>query len=345
MKLRSLQMILATLFFGLTPFYIFSQIAGGADESTRTDFNGKNYILGMVILPSGLQVTSRIRIRLSSLTAGEVITTTDDRGRFNFTKIRNGTYTLTVDGEEDFETTSEQIEVALPGGAQSQTFNVTLRLRAKRNQLEKPAVIRTENAGVPKRAMEHYAKGLELSKVGDHLGAVEQLKLAVEAYPEFMVAMTEIGVQFAMLNELEKADNALQSALKIKSDAFEPLINRGIVLVRLKRYAEAEVLLRDAVKAKELSPVAHLFLGRALAAQKKYDDAEKELSLAITIGAAEMKEAHRILASIYLEKEEYIFAAKELEIYLTLNPDAPDAESLQKTLKQLKGTATSTNKP
>ncbi|PYS87751.1 MAG: hypothetical protein DMF62_11350 [Acidobacteria bacterium] len=337
--------ILLPILIGLVsfPMYVHSQIAGGMDESTRTDFNGKNYILGTVIFPSGLQVNSRIRIRLSSLTYGEVITTTDDRGRFNFTKIRNGTYTVTVDGEEEFETTSEQIEVALPPSAHSETFNITLRLMAKRSQLKKPAVVSAENAGVPKNALALYQKAQELSKAGDHRAAIEQLELAVEAYPLFMIALTEKGVQYAMLNELDRADEALQAALKLKPDAFEPLVNRGIILVRMKRYDDAEILLRNAVKAKEFSAVAHLFLGRALAAQKKYEDAEKELNISISIDAGEMKEAHRILSSVYLERGDYKLAAQELEIYLQLNPHAPDAEGLRKTLEQLKGA--NPNKP
>jgi len=103
--------------------------------------------------------------------------------------------------------------------------------------------------------------------------------------------------------------------------------------------------LRAALKAKEMSPVAHFYLGRALAAQKKYDEAETELNSSITTGADGMKEAHRILASIYLEKDDYKLAAKSLETYLSLNPNASDAESLRKTLEQLKGANPPPNKP
>ena len=330
----------AFLILLVLPGLVCSQIPGGTAESTRTEFAGKNYIVGMILMPDGTQVTRRMRIRLSSLTAGEVITTTDDRGRFNFSKIRNGTYTVTVDGEDDFDTTNEQVEVSLPSTALSQSFNVTLRLRAKRNDLKKPAVIKSENAGVPKPALDLYSQAVELSNAGDNRGAVAKLKEAIVAYPEFMVAYTELGVQYAKLNELENADAALQSALKIKPDAFEPLVNRGIVLVRLKRFAEAETVLREAAKAKDLSPIASLYLGRALAGQKKYDDAITSLNYALMIGGDEMKEAHRNLASIYLERDEYKLAEQSLETYLKLNPNAPDAESLRKILLQLKNAPT-----
>ena len=51
--------------------------------------------------------------------------------------------------------------------------------------------------------------------------------------------------------ELEKANEALESALKISPNAFTPLVNHGIVLVRLKKYAEAEELLVAELDRKE----------------------------------------------------------------------------------------------
>lgn len=315
---------------------VFSQIAGGANETTSTNFGGKSFISGTVFGPDGARINGRIRIRLSAMTGGEVIATTDDRGEFVFSGLWIGYYTISIDREEAYEPVSQQVEVQQLPGAPPPTYTVTFRLKERVKTAPKPPVINSENAAVPKRAMDFYTKAQALSAKGDNKGAIEQLKLAIAEYPDFMVALTELGVQYLKLNELEKADEYLQLALKIKPNAFEPLVNRGILLVRAKRYDEAETTLRAALKVKQESAIGHFYLGRALANLKRYDEAEKEFNSSITIGGDEMKEAHRLLASMYLEKGDDKRALAELETYLALAPTAPDAEKLRTVIRQLK---------
>jgi len=50
-----------------------------------------------------------------------------------------------------------------------------------------------------------------------------------------------------------------------------------------------------------------------------------------------MKEAHRLLAIIYTIRGAKKQAADELEAYLKLAPDAPDAEQLRDKIRQLRG--------
>lgn len=311
---------------------IIGQIAGGLTETTRTDFGGNSYITGTVFSPSGTPINYRIRIRLASMTAGEVITTSDDTGKFVFSKLSIGTYTIAIDGEQDFESVSQQVDILQNRDIQ----NISFRLTPKRKPISKPKAINVENAAVPKKVLDMYDAALALSMVGDHKAAVEQLKLAVAEFPAFMLAYTEMGVQYLRLNELEKADEALQVALKIRPDAYEPLVNRGIVMFRLKRFTEAETLLRSALKAKEQSAVAHFYLGRTFASRKQYDTAEREFNTAIKIGGDQMKEAHRMLASMFLDREDHKRALAELEIYLKLAPQAADAEQLRGVVSELK---------
>ena len=65
-----------------------------------------------------------------------------------------------------------------------------------------------------------------------------------------MLAFTEMGVQYMLTNDLLNAEDSLNAALKIDHDAYEPNINQGIVLVRGKRYGEAEGFLRCGFKGK-----------------------------------------------------------------------------------------------
>jgi tetratricopeptide (TPR) repeat protein len=200
----------------------------------------------------------------------------------------------------------------------------------------KPGILNAAFANVPKPALVHYDKAIEQGKKGDHPGAIEELKLAIKEYPSFMLAFDALGVQYLNLNQLENADEAFRSALKITPDAFSALINRGIANFMMKRYGEAVPILRKALVINDQSAVGHYFLGQSLANLGLFEDAEKELLASLKLDKEQMKEAHRILAIIYASRGAKKQAADELEAYLKLTPNAPDAEQLKEKIRQLK---------
>lgn len=312
-----------------------SQIAGGMD-GTNTQWGGNHYIVGTVFGPSGRRIDTKIRLRLSSLGRSEMIAMTDDSGRFIFTRLPAGSYTVSIDDERDFEAVSQFVEISQSANSSPQSYAISLRLVEKKKPIARPAVIRSENAGVSKTATAFYLKAKELAQLNDHKAAIEQLKLAIADYPAFLDAYNELGVQYMKLNELDKAVEALAAALKIKPNAFEPQLNLGIALFRLKKYAAAEASLRATIGLKDQSAVAHYYLGRTLTNLERYDDAEKELNEAILIGGTEMYEAHRMLATLFIAKGDDRRAIGSLETYLNLVPDARDAEDLRKVIVQLK---------
>lgn len=337
-------LILSVCFMSVVAISTFGQIPGGLSETTATRLGGTSYITGTVYWPSGVPVNVRMGIRLTSPTAGDFITTTDDRGQFIFSGLVEGNYSIVIDREQDFESLTQLVEVLQSRGGKAQPYTVSIRLIDKAKPNLKPTVIRAENARVSKRATEYYSRALELSAKKDHKAAVEQLRLAVAEAPEYLTALNEMGVQYLRLNELEKADEALTAALKIDPAAFEPLVNRGIAVFRLKRYADAAPVLRRAVEKRSDSPVAHYYLGRTLTNLEQFEEAERELNSAITFGGSEMKEAHRMLATMFIAKGDNKKAVASLEMYLTLVPTAPDAAHLREVISQLKSTPP-TSKP
>ena len=270
------------------------------------------------------------------MTRGDRISTTDEYGNFVFRGVPSGDFVVVIDREQDFEPFSQNVSVIQPRGMPSQTIYLSIRLELKGRAEAKPGVLNAEFVNVPKPALSHYNNAVEQAKKGDHQGAIEQLKLAIKEYPSFMLAFNELGVQYLKLNQLENADEAFQRALKITPDAFAALINRGIANVMMKRYGEAVPILRKALKKNDQSAVGHYFLGQALANLGLFEQAEKELLASLELGKEEMKEAHRILAIIYTSRGAKKQAADELETYLKLAPDAPDAENLKAMIRQLK---------
>jgi len=243
---------------------------------------------------------------------------------------------LYADPDGDLEPESQQIDISVPRNTSPQVYMVNFRLREKQKKEEKTGVINADLAGVPKRAVQLYRKGVESSAAGDTKAAVDQLLKAVADHSDFFFAHSELGVLYQKLNELEKADEHLKIALRLKPEAFEPLANRGIVLVRMRKYGDAEPLLRSAVKLKDGSAVAHYYLGRSLFGLTRYEEAESEFKTAYALGGKENIEARRALATIYLEKGDNQKALIELEAYLEANPTAADEKQLHETAARIK---------
>ena len=300
-----------------------------------TGLGGVNSINGSV-LAGGQRLQRRISVRLQSMTRGDRVVMTDDYGNFTFRGLVSGDYTIVIDKEKDFKPFSQVVSVIQPRGFPPQNYTLSVRLEFKERTDAKPGVLNVEFANVPKPALVHYDTALELSKKNDHSGAIEELKLAIKEYPSFSQAYNELGVQYLKLSELEKADEAFQEAVKINPDAVSSLINRGITNVMMKRYGEAVPILRKSLQKKKDSAVAHYFLGQALANLGLFDDAEKELLASLELGKEEMKEAHRILAIIYASRGAKQQAADQLDAYLKLAPDAPDAQKLKDKIQQLR---------
>jgi tetratricopeptide (TPR) repeat protein len=116
-------------------------------------------------------------------------------------------------------------------------------------------------------------------------------------------------------------------------------------LFRMKKFEDAEPVLRSAIKVNGKSPVVHYYLGRLLTSLDRFDEAEKELKNALSLSNDQMPEVHRMLANLYLTKGDNKRARETLETYLELVPNAPDAELLRKLITQLRNSKTPANSP
>lgn len=313
-----------------------AQIKTMADAASDSGLGGSNTIDGRITVASGQRLSRRVRIKLSTPTRGDLTSMTDDNGTFTFRGLPSGNYVVIIDDEKDFKPVNYPISIIQLRGSPAQNYMVSIRLELKPGSDAPPGVLNSELAGAPPNVRELFNKAGELAKAGDRQGAIDSLKLAVAEYPKFMLGFFQMGIEYYQLNQLDKADEAFQAALKIQPDAFQPLKTRGIVLILLNRYAEAEAVLRNAVKSNSQSAEAHFYLGRAIGSQGRFDESEKEFLESIKLGKDEMKEAHRMLAIIYSSRGDKKRAAGELETYLKLNPTTPDAEQLRKVIEQMK---------
>jgi tetratricopeptide (TPR) repeat protein len=329
---------------------VLAQGGGGIDFSGT---GGNNTINGRIYFPSGRRSDSGLKVRLESTNSGGLMVFSDSNGSFSFRSLEPGSYTLTIDGGIDYENVRETVQI---DDTRSRTLGITtnvprvftipIYLQPKRTvkSSNKPGVLDAALANVPEQARGLYNDAQESERAGDTKKAIEQLKSAISLYPEFGLALNELGVLYLKLGQPDKAIDPLKTAVSLTPDSFNPRLNHGIALWGAKRLRDAEAELRQALKRNDSSAIAHMYLGMCLIGHRGvndveqanfYEEAEKEFVRAVELSSDQVARAHYYLGGIFWRKQNFKKAADELEIYLKLSPNAPKVER-ERTLSTIK---------
>lgn len=318
---------------------------GGTDNSGT---GGNHTIQGRLVGPSGQRSELRLKVRLESSGFGDLYVFSDANGTFRFTSLRPGSYTVVVEGGDEFETARETVLLettnvrtnrGVIGTPFSRPITVQVYLRPRREgsgSTTPPGVLNAALANVPKSAAELYHKGVEAARKNENERAVDMLRQAVSQHPNFPLALGELGFIYLKLKQPEKAAEALSASLKLAPDDHGTLLAYGRALFDLRRPAEAEEQFRKALKQNSASSWAHFYLGMILLRRREFEAAERELKAATQPGGGQIAMAHYYLGGLYWELKQYKRAADELEAYLKLAPDAPEAARLRTTIRELR---------
>ena len=302
------------------------------------DSGGNHMIQGRVYLPSGRSAAQGIIVKLEGNVVGTRRGGTDPDGSFFFNSLPAAEYTIIVDAGAEYEVSRQSVVIYGGGGgaagmgATNQKIMVDVHLTPKGSAVNEEKLF----AGVPKEAVDNYKKGVQSARAGNNKKAVEQLNAALAIHPKFAPALSELGVQYLILKEINKVAESMEELLKLTPNDSHAHLNLGIALYNQKKFADAETHLREAIKLTSTDAVAHYYLGLTLVSIKKYAEAETELELTIKNGSNNFALAHKFLGGLYLSSGKPRQAADELEKYLKLDPKAADAERIKATIKDVR---------
>jgi|SRR5690349_18636705 len=345
------------LFWLLSPVFLLLLApeirAQGAIDYTGT--GGRHTIEGRIYFPSGRKADGGIKITLETTGTGTLTVISDFNGTFSFRNLAAGSYTVVIPGTDDYEGVREPVYIDDPGSSSIRGSGspvsgpprfiiVPIYLLPKKTNSTKPGVVDANLAALPKPAVDLYYKALESLRASDHQKAIAELEAAISLYPNFPRALNELGVQYLIVGQVDKAVTTLQNAVRVAPEDFIPRLNYGIALLQRKEFTAAEQQLRIVLQKNDSAATAHMYLGIALlhqqaagrVDQKRYNEAEKELQRAVQLGGDQIASAHYYLAGIYWRNGQHRLAADELETYLKLAPNAPDAERTRATIKELR---------
>lgn len=318
-------------------------------DSTGT--GGNHVIQGRILFPSGRRADARLKVRLQTQSSGELSVYTDANGYFGFRSLEAGSYTVVIEGGDDYETTRESIYIetdvnkmvrggGITGPPLTRPYTMQVYLQPKRKDgvpaQARPGTLNASLATVPKPALNLYNKALDAARNNEHAKAVELLKAAVAAHPEFPLALTEMGMLYMKLKEPAKAAEVLREANRLSPDDYPTLFTYALALNDSEKFEEAETQFRKAAQKNATAPLPHYYLGVILIRRDEFEEAERELKTAVEVGGDQVPKAHKFLAGLYWKRLAYKEAADELETYLKLVPDAPDAQKLRASVKEFR---------
>ena len=279
-----------------------------------------------------------VRVRLLRLPEMRPITETFSRpeGQFVFNQVTEGDYAIETFETELYEATVTNVQVR-PFPRKPTLFTVFVELPLKHGP-EKTArgeLMADVDVNVPKNALKHYNAGMKKIEKGQSAEAINELRMAVEVYPDYYAARLALGRELRLKKRFQEALPVIQRLTEIAPKRAEPHIECGIILLGLERRDEAIDELNKALAMEEANWATHLYLGWALL-ERDGSKAETHFNRALELDEHKAARAHLALARLAEGKGNRALALAHLDAYLTLAPKAHDAEATRKLAEQLR---------
>jgi tetratricopeptide (TPR) repeat protein len=305
---------------------------GRSTESVRTS---QGSIRGRVILPNGAYTDEAVKITMSTLRGTLATIYTESQGVFEFSEIPAGTYYLEFEADRRrFHPVQETVQVyrSMPS-----VITVTLRpIESVENSKPNTVSVAELEEKIPVKAQKEFDKASAAGAQGKTDEAITHLQKAISIYPTFIRAHNDLGTYLLAQGNLDGAEEAFRKALTLDPNSFNPLLNLGIVLVHKHSFVEAADRLTKALIIEPNSPAAHLYAGLAFIATDKPDAAESNLKAAYSLGGAKYGVSLYHLGQFYLNRGERAAALKSFEEYLSVVPDARNAQQVRKLITMLR---------
>jgi tetratricopeptide (TPR) repeat protein len=252
-------------------------------------------------------------------------------GDFYFLHLPKRMYLLTLTAE-GFVTYQQEIDLAEGPSQYNMTITLTPARKMAQARSSPPAL---SDAQAPKEARREYEKAekaLAARKLGE---AREHLAKAVEQYPCYARAQTDLGMVFSLQQEYTAAEAALRKSLACYPGYVDASAELGQLLNAEKRFSEALPVLEQGAR---LSPGSWQFyyeLGVAQYGLKHYSSAESEYLKAQSLNANPSAALDVKLADVYLRENAFDKAYAKMQEYLKAEPQGRFAPHIREIMKQM----------
>jgi Tfp pilus assembly protein PilF len=328
------------------------------------------FLLGSVIFDDGSKPSSDIRIERVCNGSARLEGRTDSKGRFSFQLGQD----LAVDPDASEEQSgnfggmngqraSSSTGSGFGRNGGSGLWNCDLRAAypgyrsdmvslATRKSMDDPNVgtivlhrlanvqgstISVTTALAPKHAQREYQKGVQLVQRGRFEEAEKHLTEATDAYPKYAIAWYESGQVQVSQGKAETARKSYQAAISADGKYVSPYDQLALLSTREGKWEDAASFSKQVIQLNPVEfPSSYFYNALANYNLKRIDEAEKSAKEVLKLDTGhKYPQAEGLLAQILIQKGNYPEAATHLRAYLTLVPNAKNADALKQQLQKL----------
>lgn len=192
-------------------------------------------------------------------------------------------------------------------------------------------------AMAPKDARKEYEKGMQMAEKGKLEEALKRLSNATDLYPKYAIAWYALGQMQQKQGHAADARAAYQKALAADTHYVSPYNQLALLAAQEGKWEDAAALSKQAISLNPVEfPSAFWYNALANYNLKRPADAAKSTKDLLKLDTRHnYPEAENLMAQLLLDSGNYSEAATHLRSYLTLVPNAKNADALKQMLLKI----------
>lgn len=200
------------------------------------------------------------------------------------------------------------------------------------------ATISLTTMSAPPEARNAYEKGVKAVSAQKYAQAEKELRKAVGAYPQFATAWSLLAEVHRSQNQFSDAREEYGRAIAADPQYVSPYFGLAVIAVNDKNWEDTVKYTAQAIKLNATAfPLAYMYNGAANFYLGHLEIAEESARQFQQLDSKHLHpESAVLLSNILVARHDYDGAAQQLEDYLRLVPNAPNAAEVKNQLQQLK---------
>ena len=253
---------------------------------------------------------------------------TNPSGRFEFTRLAPGTYTVVA--TSGLQQASERVDAS----NFSNSVNVRMQGVGKPTDGVEGNSISIAQYRVPAKAREAYRKAHEAVEKGKMDDAHKHLTNALELYPNYAEALTLRGVLALNQQDSQAAIADLDKAIQADGNYAMAYLVMGSALNMQSKFDEA---IRSLQRGQTLAPnywQGYFEMGKSYIGKADYPAALRQFERAESLAPVDYPLISLLRAHALLAMKQFPEAMTALQAYLQKDPKGPNSVQAQKMLEQ-----------
>jgi tetratricopeptide (TPR) repeat protein len=259
---------------------------------------------------------------------------TGETGWVEFAHLQVGDYHVLVSGDGIQRTESDMFEVDSRKMTQTQYVYVhSDKEGTSTSDSRGGPMVSAADLNLPSGASKEFKKGNDAMAREEWKNAADHFHRALEIYPKYAPALTNLAVVYSHLNDPAGEREALDKAI-VANDHYAPAyLNLAVLCMKQSAFTEAEYLLLKAVPLDPTSARTFLFLANVQLLNRQFDAAIASAQRVHELPHQNLALAHFIAARAYEHENRPQDALAELQLFLKEEPQGPRADHVREELK------------